>query len=41
MHEDYGSRSMCVSVCACVYVPVSVTTLIAIYLVYMLKSRWH
>ena len=43
MHEGYNSWLMCVCVCVCVCVSVclSITTLAAVYLVYMSKVRQH
>ena len=39
MHKGYSSRFVHLSVCLSVYV--SVTTLVATYLFYMSKVRWH
>ena len=39
MCEGYGSHFVCVCVRVCIYV--SVTVLVATYLVYMAKVRWH
>ena len=41
MHKVYSSRSVCECVYVCVLACVSVTTLAAIHLVYMLKTRCH